>query len=281
MSTQTTVLTGSISVTEKPSSAVSATDVNAPSNMISVYFDVLQEHSVSIQNQITDNYIENNTSIQDHIAQNPLIVSLHGLSGEVVYSAPRKALDWLYEKTNTFIQERFNSGNPMANTNLLTDKLTIIPALLPSVDNVAQTAKNTIQYVEASVERYKKIIDVQNYTNEFRETRLRQIYNDLAQLRANNTLLIVETPYQTFDNMVIQSVTLTQGNENFVTDISMTLKQINFATTYTTKPDTNRMALYNAVPRAQEANHGKAQGVDVDSSILYGMLMKKYSMKGG
>ena len=226
MSTQTTVLTGSISVTEKPSSAVSATDVNAPSNMISVYFDVLQEHSVSIQNQITDNYIENNTSIQDHIAQNPLIVSLHGLSGEVVYSAPRKALDWLYEKTNTFIQERFNSGNPMANTNLLTDKLTIIPALLPSVDNVTQTAKNTIQYVEASVERYKKIIDVQNYTNKFRETRLRQIYNDLAQLRANNTLLIVETPYQAFDNMVIQSVTLTQGNENFVTDISMTLKQI-------------------------------------------------------
>ena len=275
MSTQT-IIKGSVSKTGAILTSAQ-NNPNTPENIISVYFDVMQEHSISLQNQITDNYIEDNTAIQDHIAQSPLVISLRGLSGEAVYKPPLQSLDWLYKETNTFIQNKFNAGNPMANTNLLTDKLTIIPALLPPVDNITQMAKNAIQYVESSVNRYKKIIEVQNFKNEYREPRLRQIYNDLATLRKTNTLLIVETPYQSFGDMVIQSLTLTQGNENHITDISLTLKQIKFATTNTTKPDTSRMQWYNAVARAQEANHGKAQGVDVDDYTILGSMNKKFA----
>ncbi len=257
MSTQTTLLEGGVSVT------VQEAEQNTLDYNVGVYFDIIQEHSVSIQNQITDNYIENNTAIQGHIAKSPLVISLRGLSGELVYKPPTKALDFLYNTANTFLQSKYTDER------VATDKLTAIPALLPPVDNVTQMAKNAVQYVEASVNRYVKI--VKNFTSPVdRETRLQEIYNRFIRLRENDTLLRVETPYKTFDNMVIQSLTLRQGNENYVTDIELTLKQINYATTYTTKPDESVMAKYNAMQRTEEANHGKAQGKSLAAAIYDG-----------
>lgn len=258
MSTQTTTLQGGASITAQEA------EQNTLDYNVGVYFDIIQEHTVSIQNQITDNYIENNTAVQDHIAKSPLVISLRGLSGELVYTPPTKALDFLYNTANTFLQNKYTDER------VATDKLTVIPALLPSVDNVTQMAKNAVQYVESSVNRYVKI--VKNFTSSLdRETRLEQIYNRFMRLRASDTLLRVETPYKTFDNMVIQSLTLRQGDVKYVTDIELTLKQINFATTYTTKPDTNRLAYYNAIQRTEVENCGKAQGVKVDNSILYNL----------
>ena len=256
MSTQTTTLQGGASITAQEA------EQNTLDYNVGVYFDIIQEHSVSIQNQITDNYIENNTAIQDHIAKLPLVISLRGLSGELVYKPPTKALDFLYNTANTFLQSKYTDER------VATDKLTAIPALLPPVDNVTQMAKNAVQYVEASVNRYVKI--VKNFISSLdRETKLQEKYNRFIRLRESDNLLRVETPYKTLDNMVIQSLTLRQGDLNYVTDIELTLKQINYATTYTTKPNESVMAKYNAMQRTEEANHGKAQGVDTDNSVLY------------
>lgn len=276
MSTQ--VLTGGVTVTAQDTSVVS--DELQLKSFAGLYFDIIQEHSVSLQNQITDNYIENNTAIQDHIAHSPLVVSLRGLSGELVYTPPMKALNWAYSQSNQFAQGVFNAGSTMANTNILTDKLTVIPALLPPVDNVTQMAKNAVQYVESSVNRYIKIF--KNFTSDTqRQTRLQQIYEDLAALRAANVLLAVETPYADFYDMAIQSITLRQGNENHITDVELTLKQINYASTLTTKPDESVMAKYNAIQRTEEANHGKAQGVEVDSNTIIGSWAVKFGAKPG
>ena len=246
------VLTGGVSV--------SAQDTN--NNKTGLYFDVVMEHSVSIQNQITDNYLENNTAIQDHIAKSPIVVSLRGLSGELVFTPPSKALTFLYDTVNAPLKTRFT------NNRVATDKLTVIPALLPPVDNITQLAKNAVQYVEASVERYVKI--VKNFTSQLqRQTRLKQIYNDLMALREANTLMVVETPYDIFFDMAIQSITLRQGNQNYITDIELTLKQINYAEVKTTKADSAVLAKYNEVARAEVENCGKAQGVDANNSLLY------------
>lgn len=225
------------------------------------FFDTITDHSISIQNQITDNYIENNTAIQDHIAHNPIIVTVKGISGEVVYKPPMKALTeldkWLYNKVG------YNAHN------ILTNKLTIIPALLPPVDNITQAAKDTVQYVEASYERYKKIYD--NFTRKgLRPIRLKTVYNRLIEANSGNKLLTVYTPFTAFENMAIQSISLSQGNINYAADIEITFKQIQFAETKTTDPDKNMMSQYNAYARAEEVNHGKAQGVE--NSLLYSLF---------
>lgn len=238
---------------DKLTGAIVKTAEDADPTEAAYYFDVLMEHSISVQNQITDNYIENNTAIQDHIAQSPITVSLRGLIGELVYKPPTKALEFLYDTVNDPLKNRFKSGR------VVSDKLLAIPALLPPVDNITQRAKNAVQYVEASVDRYVKI--AKNFLSDTDKiTQLEKIYSKFMVFRANNTELTVVTPFKTFGNMYIQSITFTQGNENFTADIQLTLKQINYAETQTTKPDTKVMAIYNAIPRTTEANHGKAQG---------------------
>ena len=69
-----------------------------------------------------------------------------------------------------------------------------------------------------------------------------------------------------------QSLTLKQGNQLYVTDIEMTLKQLRFSNVTTTAADKNVMAQYNAYARAQVENNGIAQGINEDVSLVYKML---------
>lgn len=255
---ETPMITGGVTVTRKEPKSIRLKE-QMPDPRIALYFDTIEEHTISIQNQITDNYIENNTSIQDHIAHSPITIIMRGLIGEVVYKPPMTALNKIRGKLNNPYISNFGIT--------ISDKLSLIPALLPSVSNVTQIARNVAQYTEASYRRYEKII--KNFgEGGYRQSRLEEVYDKLKTMRDYNDLLIVETPYQVFDNMVIQSVTLRQGNVNYVSDIEMTLKQINYASTYTTEPNLEVMAMYNAVQRTDTANHGKAQGVSLDNTII-------------
>lgn len=261
------LLTGGVQVT------VTEEEVNAPNNFVGVYFDIIQDHSVTIQNQITDNYLENNTAVQDHIAHSPITLSLRGLSAEVVYTPPTRALDAAYKSVNKFIGQKFINTIPQKG--LYTDKLIAISALYPPVDNVTQLAKNAVQYVESSVTRYTKLLD--NLRGNARLTRLQKIYSDLINLRNTNTSLIVETPYASYENMYIQSISLRQGNQDYITDIELTLKQVNFANIKTTKADQNVLAKYNQWARAEVENHGNVQGKPADSATL----LKGWTNKAG
>lgn len=250
-------------VQEILSGAVIKTQDEAINNKVAVYFDVIQEHSLSLQSQITDNWTENNSVINDHIANQPLVINLRGLSGELVYvpSTTEGVLNTLYKTVNSV------SGD----TGIKSDKLTIISALIPPVDNITQMAKNIITYTEASAKRYKTII--QNFLNPaVKQSRLKEIYRNLNLLREAKTALIVSTPYDTFDNMYIQSLTLRQANQDYITDIELSLKQVNFTDTYTTGADEAVLAKYNQYQRAQESNKGKVQGVN--SSIIGDMVSK-------
>lgn len=228
---------------------------------IGVYFDIIQEHSVSLQSQITENYMENNTAIADHIANAPIKVSLRGVSGEVVYvpSITEESTQGLSEGGALTKLYNFTNGK-IGNVSYGSEKLTSIVQLLPPVDNITQLAKNAVTSIEASFNRYKKII--KDFTNpEIKEQKIRKIYRNLCTLRENKTALIVHTPYDIFDNMYIESITLRQGNIKYITDIELTLKQVYFSETETTAPDKAVLDKYNQWQRASIENHGKMNGV--------------------
>lgn len=219
-----------------------------------VYFDIVQEHSISLQSQITDNWMENNVVINDHVANQPLIVSLRGLSGELIYEPSENggAQAWI----NDFAKNKLGASN--------INKLGALASLYPPVDNVTQVAKNAISYVEASVKRYKKVIDTFRSSGRKQE-RLRKIYQDLSALRENKTPLFVQTPYGSFDNMFIQGLILRQANQNYITDIELTLKQVNFVDSLTAggANEENR-ANCNFLQRDTVENHGLTQGIGKD-----------------
>lgn len=245
------LLTGALVVTDEPD------------NNIAVYFDTITEHSVSVQNQITDNWLENNSAVQDAIAHSPITVTLSGVSGELVYvpsTNDKRFLRSIYNAINAKIK-----GEPYVDEYrdyVVTDKLTVIPELLPPVDNVTQMAKNLVTQVEDNIARYEKIVKsfVRNTKD---ESRLQEIYRKLMYLRDNNISLVVETPFGIFESMYIQSASFTQGNENYSANISMTLKQLNFTDQVTTNVDTARLAEINASMRAQVEDHGVVRGKNV------------------
>ena len=212
-----------------------------------LYFDIIQEHSINLQSQITDNWLENNSPVNDHIANSPLIISLKGISGELIYETS----SWVKNITNKI-------SNTLGDSTM--DKLSVIPALLPPVDNVTQLAKNAINYVEASYKKYEKI--VKKFRNNIeKQSRIQSIFLDLQMLRDNKTALSVETPYATFENMFIQSLVMRQGNTDYMTDIEVTLKQLNYTTTSTTEANEKSRSTFNFQQREPEQDHGYVQGV--------------------
>ena len=255
---KTTTLTGALVVNAKADSL---------NNDIGYYFDIITNHSISIENNITDNYIEDNTAIQDVIAHAPITISLSGSISELVYvpSTNSRFLGQVYK----YINKDATNKNGIRDY-VVTDKLSALAQLYPPVDNLTQLAKNTIVYIEDSIDRYHKIY--KNFTRNINEeTRLQKVYSDLKDLRDTNASLIVVTPFGQFINMYIQSINFEQGNENHVGNISITLKELNFASVLYTEADQSVLSRYNKNAQADTENNGKADGMSKDSIIGEGI----------
>lgn len=271
--------------------AIIQKDANQPDTNIVLYFDTILSHSVQINSNITDNWLENGSVVNDCIGLPPLTVTLSGLSGELIYN-PANYKDFMSEfwsKTNAQLTEEFIRGQGLEYA--IVDKLSPISSLYPPLDNITQTALSIKNAVEANVNRYKTIYNnfknnrnstspyvspngsasnlAVNTPNGIAPTRLQMVYENLSSLRVAKTALTVMTPYATFENMYIQSLTLTQDNLNHITDISATLKQLTFSEVRTTKADGATLAKFNAAAKAEVENQGKVQG---QNSTLYNVL---------
>jgi hypothetical protein len=234
-------------------------------NNLAIYFDVITDHSISISNNITVNYLENNTAIQDAIAHAPIECSINGMIGELVYvpsTSNGRFLNSLYKRINDKINLKAigaNKINGEYRDYVVTDKLSALGQLFPPVDNLTQLAKNTAVYIEDTIDRYKKIY--KNFKRNINDkTRLQTVYETLKKLRDTNTALIVTTPFTILENMYITSLELNQGNENHMANISVSLKELNFTDIKVTAADQNVLAKYNAATQAQVENNGKADG---------------------
>ena len=73
--------------------------------------------------------------------------------------------------------------------------------------------------------------------------------------------------------MYLQTVTLHQGEEDYIGDIDITLKQIRFAQTQTTKADEKTLSELNSLAQAQSEaqNNGNTQGINRNKSFLADM----------
>lgn len=235
------------------------------SNDLALYFDVITDHSISITNSVTDNYLENNTAIQDTVAHAPIESSINGLIGELVYvptTNNEKYLGKLYDVLNTRIDaKRIGADriNGKYRDYVATDKLSAIGQLLPPVDNLTQLAKNAVVYVEETINRYQKIYNnIKRNINE--KTRLQVVYETLKNLRDTNTAITIITPFTKLENMYFTSIEFNQGNENHVAMLNISLKELKFTDIQITAPDKNVLAKYNKLTQAKVENCGKADG---------------------
>ena len=199
------------------------------------------EQTVMIESDITDHYVENNTSIQDQVALRPEMITTQGFIGELNDIAPA-ALQPLQT---------------------IADKLTIINAYTPVLSTTALIAYNEAfqayqlgaNAVGSAVAAWSSLTGtggesvigstgIQTQPNQNKQqTAIQQFYGYWR----NRTLFTVQTPWAVFQNMAIQSLKAIQDEKtNIITDFEVSFKMIRFAsTTAVTLPTTQQGRLQN------------------------------------
>lgn len=194
------------------------------------------ENTATLESDITDHFIEDNTAIQDQWSLKPELVTVHGFIGELNDIAPPA----------------------LAALKTLADKLTVIDAYTPVLSETAliaydeafllyQTAANAVNSAVAAWSSIngqggENVIDgnglvggvfnpstgqVENIQNK-QQTMFQQFYGYWNA----RTLFTVQTPWAVFQNMAILRLRAIQDAETrVITDFEVTFKMMRFADT--------------------------------------------------
>lgn len=222
-------------------------------------FDIEGTASIELTSEITDHFLEDNSTVQDNIAIKPQIVTLKNYVGEVVYNPG-------------------NGGNqPLENA---VQKLTTLNAYLPFLAAQAQQIQNSLQPSSISViannpvtaltgllnaNTINNVADLWALTKNLNPgaSKQQQAYLYFKALWSQKILIGLQTPFEFITNMAIQSVVANQDEvSKTMSDFTITLKKINVATTSTIsyQPDQyqNRASEQNQPATPQGNNQGSS-----------------------
>jgi hypothetical protein len=237
---------------------------------IAIFFTYLDDETITSEAAITDNFVETNHAVQDHIAIKPRIYRLRGCIGEVTY---RGSNEWLKSLNN-----KINS-NPVLKKTF--DAMKPISAISGYVGNATQSAINIVNQLESSYNRYKKLIEdnfitarQRKLTNKMQETTVAYL-NRILELRIPVSLkgLKFETTLNEGNDYkrlyYLQSVSSHQGSNNYITDIEITIKEFRVATTKIVDLDKEKYGMVSpkAVIDQPEVNKGDFRAQDVEKSV--------------
>lgn len=184
----------------------------------SFLFNYEGENKVSLSSEVTDHVIENNSTIQDHVALKPEIINLTGYIGEL-NDVPPPAL---------------------AALKLAADRLALMSPFTPQLSisaiqayNAAAQAYTTAQVLKnAAVNTYRTFAGTPPVQNKQQEA-----FAKFYAWWQTRQLFKVQTPWAIFDNVVIMSCNSIQDEESrVITSFELTFKKLRFAKTLTTKP---------------------------------------------
>jgi hypothetical protein len=184
------------------------------------------QNDVTLESDITDHYVEDNTAVQDQIALKPEKISVHGFIGELNDIAP-KALQVLQTIAN---------------------KLTVISAYTPAISTTALIAYNTAfqlyqttqNAINSAISSWSSVtgqggtstIGSTGLTVQKNQTKQQLMFQQFYGYWRNRTHFTVQTPWAIFQNCAIQSLrAIQEADTNVVTDFEVTFKLIRVAST--------------------------------------------------
>lgn len=184
-------------------------------------FHIPDEQSVTLESEITDNYLENNTAIQDHIALKPVRVTLRGFEGEISYS-PKSIL---------------------TTATKITEVLGLVIRYLPKVQRLDQQLDKTYRGLTGrdKTNASDNFLNLYNLYKEFQNlwvlTKAQaRAFLFFEALRNSRSIFSITTQYRRYDNMVIETIKAVQtGQTKDISDFTLTFKQLNFTSTQTIK----------------------------------------------
>lgn len=171
-------------------------------------FDIVGPEDLNLDSDITDHYVEDNTSIQDHIALRPERFTVKGYAGE--------------------ISDLFPSGVSIAMS--IVEKVAVLATMAPQFAAQAEQLYAQIANRNASLSQLintaTSVYDIfaQAVTT---ATRQQAAFNYFYSLWLARTLCTVETPWNVFTDMAIEAVRGHQGEDNKnISEFSVTFKKV-------------------------------------------------------
>jgi hypothetical protein len=238
-------------------------------------FDVAAESMATLQADITDHYTEDNKALQDHIAIKPKRITLKGFVGEVVYNAPG-ATDNTQLQTVT---QKLTSIS--AYLQVLSASATQAQALLSNPVNSTLTVNSIAGALPSAANLYGL---VKNTLGAFGDTAKQQnAYSYFSACQSAGILMGIQTPWEFLTNMAIETIVAIQPEDSiFMTDFSITFKQIRIAATQTastalsgTGGITSPSGITQQGVAAQQGqaatNNGISSGLTLPSPLLPGI----------
>lgn len=228
---------------------------------VAILFDVVDDETLTTEAAITDNYIQNNHSVQDHIAIKPKIYRLRGCVGEVVFRSESDLYNWLNK-------EETRTNHPVLAKTM--DIMKPITAVSPIISSYTQAAINVVKQIESSYNRYKKIFKDWKSPNPIlnkRQQEVVSILNFILENRIEVSLKSLKFDYSSPELQInynnkyfLQSVSSHQGANDFITDIEITVKEVRMAETQVTAIDAKQYGTQNTVAEMKkpEVNQGIA-----------------------
>ena len=215
-------------------------------------FDVEGETRMNLESDITDNFVEDNSAIQDHIATKPLRITLTRYVGEKVY-----------EGSETDIRKDIAS---------VVSKLTTVVAALPALASSANAIFDRGSDLgAANVGDVQKVDDLYGLFQNLNPSASKQqkAYLYFKALQEQKILLSVQTPFEYLTNMAIESIVATQGESSKdISNFSITLKKIRTASISLTKFDKDDFQGRAKNQKSPQVDNGKAKGNEVEPSVL-------------
>lgn len=195
----------------------------------SLIFHYEGEQTLTLDSDITDHFIEDNTAIQDQIALKPIVVTTHGFIGEL-NNVPPSGLGSLLQ--------------------LASNTLTSLAPYAPAFTTSAQNAYNQAAagYMLASSAANSAVAAVSSLGGPSGESVIGSIGGTVTKAQNQNkqqtffqlmygywqtrTLFTIQTPWAIFQNMAILHCRPVQSaDDRTITDFEVSFKQMNFAST--------------------------------------------------
>lgn len=175
-------------------------------------FDTRGDEEVTLESDITDNYVEDNTSVQDHIGLKPETITLTGYVGELT-NKPAEELKDIQDANVRPIIESFNPFAPQ-----ITASAQYVLNRAEESFNIYKKMDRTLPRLEDALNRVPVPPQVTNQQKVF------ATFEELWRLRRTVT---VYTPFMVMQNMAIQSVHAKQGEDSaYISDFTVTFKKI-------------------------------------------------------
>lgn len=191
------------------------------------------ENTATFESDITDHFVESNTSVVDQIGLRPELITVSGFIGELNDILPLP-LRLLQTAANTLLT--VDVYQPQLSITALEklNQATLLYESAASVANSAIAAWSSLAGSSSTVGSLGGVTSVGTGVQNMQQNMFQQFYGYWS----SRTLFNVQTPWAIFQNMAIKTLRAIQDAETrMITNFEVTFKRIRTAETKTTNVD--------------------------------------------